>query len=116
MLLIGNDFVVEHRFVAFEEGWATKDTDIGKAGLVLVAELIWSCKDSIDISDILSWTYINSVDSIGMCMIEEGAAKSGIVEKNVGGDVYFAPFGFADAIHFLMFGGSSFRFYAKDGT
>jgi hypothetical protein len=60
LLLIGNDFVAEHRFVAFEERWATKDTEVGKAGLALVAELIWSCWDSIYVSDILSWTDVAS--------------------------------------------------------
>jgi hypothetical protein len=34
----------------------------------------------------------------------------GIVEKNVGSVVDFAPFSFADAIHLLMFRGSGFKF------
>ncbi len=40
LLLKGNDCVAEHRFVAFEEGWTTKDTKASTGGLVLVAELI----------------------------------------------------------------------------
>ena len=82
LLLIGNDFVVDSWFVAFEEGWATKDKEVSKAGLAMVAELIWSCRNSIDVSDILSWTDIN----------------------NCGQHRYVH-----DAIHFLMFGGSSFE-------
>ena len=81
-----------------------------------MAELIWSCWDSIDVSDILSWTDIYNVDSIGMCMMEGGVAKLGVVEKNVGGVVDFAPLTFAHAIHFLILGGSIIKLYAKVGT
>ena len=43
------------------------------------------------VSDIFDWARIDNVDGISMCMMEEGAAKSGVVEKNVGGVVDFAP-------------------------
>ena len=48
-----------------------------------------------------------------MCVMEEGSAKACCVEEGVGGVVDFSPFGFTDAIHFLMFGSSGFEFDSK---
>ena len=43
-------------------------------------------------------------------MMKEGTAKSGSVKKGIRGIMDFAPFGFANAVHFLMFGCSGFYF------
>ena len=40
LLLVGNKFVAECRFVALEEGWASKDAEIGEAGFAFKAELV----------------------------------------------------------------------------
>ena len=46
-------------------------------------------------------------------MVKEGSTKAGCVEKNIGCVVNFAPFCFADTIHFLMFWSCSFKFHSK---
>ena len=49
-----------------------------------------------------------------MYVMEEGSAKACCVEEGVGSVVDFSPFGFADAVHFLMFGSSGgFKFDSK---
>ncbi len=68
------------------------------------------------VNNILGRADVDDLDCISMGMMVKGAAKSCIVEENVGGVVDFTPFGFADAIHFLMFGSCGFNFDIKRGT
>jgi hypothetical protein len=108
LLFVGNKFVVESWFIAFEERRAA-----GDAGLALEAVLIECCWIAILVNNILGRTDINDADSIGMCMMKEGTTKFCIVEENVGSVVDFLPFGFAYTVHLLMFWSGSFNFNAK---
>ncbi len=65
------------------------------------------------VSDIFDWTRIDNVDGISMCMMEEGAAKSGSIQEHVCSIVDFAPFGFTNTIHLMMFWGGWFKFDSK---
>ncbi len=42
LLLVGNNLVAERRFVALEEGWTSKDEEIGEAGFAFKAEVVGS--------------------------------------------------------------------------
>ena len=103
MLFVGNQLVPESRFITFEVDWASKYAEVGKAWFSAIAVLVGCCWVAILVSDILGWARIDNVDGISMCMMEEGAAKSSSIEKNICGIVDFAPFGFTDTIHLLMF-------------
>ena len=113
LLLIGNQLVAEGRFVALEVDRASKYAEVGKAWFSAIAVLEWCDWVAMLVSHILGWASINNANSIGMCMMEEGAAKSGSVEKYICSVVNFSPFGFTDAIHFLVFWSSSFKFDSK---
>ncbi len=113
MLFVGITFVVERWFITFEERRAAKDTKVCNAGLALEAGLIGRCWIAILVNNVLGRADINDVDSIGMGMMKEGVAKSRVVEENVGGVMDFMPFGFAYAVHLLMFRSGSFDLYAK---
>ncbi len=95
MLFVGYKFVAEVWFVAFEEGGTAKDTEVCNAGLALEAVLIGRCWIAILVNKILGRADIDDVNCIGMGMMKESAAKSCIVQENVGGVVDFTPFGFA---------------------
>ena len=47
-------------------------------------------------------------------MMEEGAAKSSIVEENVGCVLDFMPFGFAYTVHFLISGAAASTLIPSD--
>ena len=113
MLFVGNKFVAESWFVTFEKGRTAKDTEVGNAGLALEAVLVGCCWIAILVNNVLGRADIDDLNCIGMGMMEEGAAKSGIVEKNVGGVVDFTPFGFSNTVHLLMFRSGSFNFNSK---
>ncbi len=112
LLLIGNQLVAEGRFVALEVNGASKYAEVGKAWFSAIAVLEGCGWVTILVSHILGWASINNADSIGMCMMEEGTAKSGSVEKYICSVVDFSPFGFTDAI-FLEFWSSSFKLNSK---
>jgi hypothetical protein len=65
------------------------------------------------VSDILGWTRIDNVDGIVMCMMEEGAAILGSIQEDVCSISDFAPFGFTNTVHLLMFWGGCFKFNSK---
>ena len=77
MLFVGNKFVAESWFILFEVDWASKYAEVSKAWFSAIAVLVGGCWVSILVSDILGWARIDNVDGISMCMMEEGAAKSG---------------------------------------
>ena len=109
-MLVGDELVAEGGFISFEEGWTAKDAKVGEAGFSLVTVLVWCGWIAILVNDILGRADIYNVDCICMGMMEESAAKSCVVEKDVGGVMDFTPFGFADAVHFLVFRCGSFDF------
>ena len=53
------------------------------------------------------------MNGVRVGVMKEGSTKAGGVEQLVCGVVNFTPFGFADAIHFLMFGSGGFDSDAK---
>ncbi len=65
------------------------------------------------VNNILDRADISDMDSIGMGMMREGAAKFCIVEENVGIVMDFTPFGFAYIIHLLMFRSGGLNLDAK---
>ncbi len=113
LLLLGDELVAEGRFVALEVDRASKYAEVGKAWFSAIAVLEGCGWVTILVSHILGWASIDNADSIGMCMMEEGTAKSGSVEKYICSVVDFSPFGFTDAIHILVFWSSSFKFNSK---
>ena len=97
------------------ECWASKDMEVGNAGLALEAAVIGSCWVSTTlVSKMFGRDDIEDLNCISMCVMEEGASKSCIVEENLGSVVDFMPFGFADTVHFLMFRGCSINFDSSD--
>ena len=113
LLLIGVELVAEGRFVALEVDGTSKYAEVGKARFSAIAVLEGCGWVTILVSHILGWTSINNVDSIGICMMEEGTAKSGSVEKDICSVVDLSPLCFTDAIHFLVFWSSSLKFNSK---
>ena len=103
LLFISNEFVAKSWFISFEVNWASEDTKIGQTRFASIAVIERCGWVSIGISDVLGWTGVDNGDSVCVCMVKESAAKSSSVEKGIRGVMNFAPFGFADAIHFLMF-------------
>jgi hypothetical protein len=102
--LCADEFVVVLGFVAFEVGRTAEDTVVGKTGFSLVAEFIGSDRSSIRVDNVLGGASVDNVNGVGMSMMEEGTAKTCSVKKSVGGVMDFSPFGFTDAIHFLVLG------------
>ena len=113
LLLVGDKLVAEGWFVTFEECRTSEDAEVGETGLALEAVLVGCGWITILVNNVLGRTDVDDVDCISMGVMEEGAAKLSIVEKNVGGVVDFAPFGFADTVHFLMFRSGGFDFDSK---
>ncbi len=95
MLFVGNKFVAESWFIAFEERRTAKDLEVCNAGLALEAVLIGCCWIAILVNNALGLADINDLNSTGMCLMKESAAKLCIVQENVGGVMDFTPFGFA---------------------
>ncbi len=87
--------------------------EVSKAWFSAIAALVGCCGVSILVSDILGWARIDNVDGMSMRMMEEGAAKLGSIQENNCGIVDFAPFGFTNTIHLLMFWGGCFKFNSK---
>jgi hypothetical protein len=113
LLFVGNQLVAEGWFIKFEIDGASKYVEVSKAWFSAIAVLVGCCWVSILVSDILSWARIYNVDGIGMCTMEEGADKLGSIQENVCSIVDFAPFGFTNAIHLLMFWGGFFKIDSK---
>jgi hypothetical protein len=114
LLFVGYKFAAEIWFVTFEDNRTTKDTEVGNAGLALEAVLIGCCWIAILFKTFLGRADIDDVDSMGMGMMKEYAAKSCVIEENVGAVVDFTPFGFAYTVHFLMFRSGRVNFIPRD--
>jgi hypothetical protein len=113
LLFVSNQLVAESWFITFEIDWASKYAEVSKAWFSAIAVFLGCCWVSILVSDMLGWTRIDNIDGIGMCMMEEDTAKLGSIQEDACSIVNFAPFGFKNTIHLLMFWGSCFKFDSK---
>ena len=110
---MSDKFVVVSWFVAFEEGWAAKDAEVGETGFSTIAELVGGDRVSMRVCDVFGRARIDDVNGVCVSMMKEGAAEAGGVQKSVGRVVNFFPFSFAYTVHFLVLGCSCFNFNAK---
>jgi hypothetical protein len=100
-------------YITFEVDWASKYAEVGKGWFSAIAALVGCCWVAIFVSDILDCARIDNVDGISMRMMEERAAKLGSDQEDVCSIVDFAPIGFTNTIHLLMFWGGCFKFIPR---
>ena len=113
LLFVSDETFVVVGVVLFEEGGAAKNTKVGEAGLLTIAEFKGSDGYSVSRGDILCRTCISDMNGVGVGVMKEGSTKVDCVEKNIGCVVNFTPFCFAEIIHFLMFWSCGFKFHSK---
>jgi hypothetical protein len=97
----------------FEIDWSFKYAEVGKAWFSAIAVLERCCWVAILVIDVLGGARIDSVDNVGMCMVEESAAMSGSIQEDVCSIVDLVPFGFTYSIHLLIFWVGCFKINSK---